>query len=560
MPKPGVAYPQVEPGAAALMDRRVAVCPPRATVSRALARAAKAEVVVTGPTSAIRRTELARAAAWGLGRVGVQVLARRGLAAVGPRASEIEVRRLLMRGAPMVLVREARRVLGVVDAERVELARPDFSVTARLEQGGDRADEARLWVLRAAGKLGETQGMRVFAVGGFVRDLLLGRQGPDLDLVVEGDGIALARSLAEELGGSLAVHAGFGTASIEGAMGAAGPGTSPLGRVDVASSRREQYPAPGALPVVSPAPLLEDLRRRDFSVNAMAVALAPSAFGRLLDPLGGQRDLAAHRLRVLHPLSFVEDPTRIFRAARYAARLGFRLDSEGARALGLALRAGRYPALSGQRLWAELDLITVEAKAKRAFELLLQWRGLTIWNAKYRRSSRSLNRLAEAQRFGAWAHAAGIAVDRSEVALVALLMDQTAAVVSGSLHRLALTGEPQARLRAAVGAAMLARRLEREGRLSRVAEVLAGRPVTVLAGAWLGGGGRARRRIEWFLSQGRAVRPLLSGEDIVALGVPRGPQIGACLAALRRARLDGALATVAQERNFVKEWLIREEA
>jgi len=82
----------------------------------------------------------------------------------------------------------------------------------------------------------------------------------------------------------------------------------------------------------------------------------------------------------------------------------------------------------------------------------------------------------------------------------------------------------------------------------------------VLAGAWLGGGGRARRRIEWFLSQGRAVRPLLSGEDIVALGVPRGPQIGACLAALRRARLDGALATVAQERNFVKEWLIREEA
>jgi hypothetical protein len=135
-------------------------------------------------------------------------------------------------------------------------------------------------------------------------------------------------------------------------------------------------------------------------------------------------------------------------------------------------------------------------------------------------------------------------------------MDQTAAVVSGSLHRLALTGEPQARLRAAVGAAMLARRLEREGRLSRVAEVLAGRPVTVLAGAWLGGGGRARRRIEWFLSQGRAVRPLLTGEDIVALGVPRGPQIGACLAALRRARLDGALATVAQERNFVKEWLI----
>ena len=185
-----------------------------------------------------------------------------------------------------------------------DLVRPEISVLGRLDRAGDRQSEARLWLLRVAGKLGEGMGAPAYAVGGFVRDLLLGGAAspglspapaslpppslPDVDLVVEGDGIAFARRLAEEIGGTVLVHGGFGTASIEAGHAPAGAGLDAiaLGRVDVASARREDYEAPGALPVVTSAPLCEDLRRRDFSVNAMAMALAPDRFGRLLDPLG----------------------------------------------------------------------------------------------------------------------------------------------------------------------------------------------------------------------------------------------------------------------------------
>ena len=566
MAKVGAVYPQVEPGAEALMERRLAVCPPRATVARALARGAGAEVLVTGARAAVRRRELARAAGWGLGALAADEVAWRGLPVVGPRTAEITVRRLVTQGASLVLVRAGRRMVGAVDGERIEVTPAGPSVAGRLERAGDRAGEARAWLLRVAGKVGEGMGLPVFAVGGVVRDLLrdppAGRRFADLDLVVEGDGIAFARRLAEEVGGHLTVHSGFGTASIEGALASrvGEPSGSPIGRVDATSSRREQYEAPGALPDVAPAPLAEDLRRRDFSVNAMAISLAPSAFGRLVDPLGGLRDLGARRLRVLHPLSFVEDPTRIFRAARYAARLRFSLDADSLRALRLAVKIAKYPALSGQRLFAELELLAGEPEAQTAFKLLLGWKALKLWNISYRSASGIARRLPAATRLLAWARKRGIGVDASELYLVALLADQRPAVASAALHRLAVRGEPFARLRAALAARPLAASLERESRLSRIADMARTQPTTALAAAWMLGGARARRRLEWFLSEGRAVRPLLAGEDVVALGVPRGPRVGDCLAALRRGRLDGALVTVAQEREFVKEYLSRKEA
>src|SRR6266540_1038722 len=361
MAKPGIAYPQVEPSAAALMDRRVVTCPAGRRVAAALdaARQAGAEVLLVGNRRAVRRRDLERVCRWGLTGLRAAEVGWDGLPVVPATAPELRARRLLMDGAPMILVRDGRRVVGVIDAEAVEVARPALSLMHHLDRLGDslasaggapaprrpaartatesRSGEARLWLLRVAGKVGEGLGTPVFAVGGFVRDLLLGRAAPDVDLLVEGDGVAFARRVHEEIGGSLVIHEEFATASIEGAASPAGP---PLGRIDIASARREQYDAPGALPVVRVATVDEDLRRRDFSVNALAVALQPSAFGRLLDPLGGWPDLRRRRLRPLHPLSFVEDPTRIFRAARYASRLRFRLDAGGVRALRLALKVG----------------------------------------------------------------------------------------------------------------------------------------------------------------------------------------------------------------------------
>jgi len=556
----GGSYPQVEPGVAALTDRRVVALPERLTVRRALARAraAGARVVVLGARCAARQSELAQAASWGLDRRPARAMAWRDLPSLPDHAGEIEARRHLLAGASLLLVRRAGRVVGVVDGERVALSAPESSVLARLERAGDRHREARRWFLHAAGKIGEGMGAPVYAVGGFVRDLLLGVPAPaglpDVDLVVEGDGIAVARRIAEEIGGTLLVHRGFGTASIEAGHAPAGSGLEavPLGRIDVASARREHYGAAGALPEVVPAPLTEDLRRRDFSVNAMAVALAPDRFGRLLDPLGGERDVRAHRLRSLRPLAFVEDPTRIIRAARYAARLGLRADAATLAGIRLGVACAPYPALSGQRLWRELELASAEPRARTVFELLVRWQAPTLWNLGGLRTTR----LADAERLARWAQGAGVAVDRAELCLLALLIGRSAATAAGCLDRLALRGLPRARIEAALQAGPLARRLAaRRLRPSAIDQILGPAPAAALLGAWLRAGARGRRRIQWFLARGRAVRPHLAGEALLALGVPRGPRVGATLDRLRRLRLDGAVASLAEERALVKEWL-----
>ena len=576
MAKAGHAYPQVEPGVAALMDPRVVSCAPGIPVARALARAraAGATVVALGPGSAARVSELARAAAWGLDRRPVGEVAWRNLPSVAAGASEIDARRRLRAGASLILVRRGSRVIGVVDRKRVEVPPAESSVLAQLEQaaearpltsvrrwgsagaiaGPPQVNGARLWLLRVAGKIGEGLGTPAYAVGGFVRDLLTGAAPPDVDLVVEGDGVAFARRLAEEIGGTVLVHRSFGTASIEGGRAPAGAGLDgvALGRVDVASARREHYPTAGSLPEVEPADLLEDLRRRDFSVNAMALALAPDRFGRLLDPLGGQADVRRRRLRALHPLSFVEDPTRVFRAARYASRLGFRPDGATLAAIRLAVERPGYAALSGQRLWREIELAAAEPRARQVFERLVRWRATSLWNI----DGASSRHLAAAERLGRWAKSAGLVVDPAELSLLALTLGRSAEVVERGLDRLALAGEPRTRIEAGALAGRLARRLEaRRLPPSAVSELLEGAPEAAALAAWLRGGARARRRIQWYLAHGRALRPRLTGRDLLALGVPGGPRVGAALGMLRRRRLDGGAGSLAEERELVKEWL-----
>ena len=208
-------------------------------------------------------------------------------------------------------------------------------------------------VLQAVGEFAARLGTPAYAVGGCVRDWCLGRPGRDLDIAVEGDGIALARAWAAAWPGALTVHEQFGTAAVIRPRG------TPR-RADFAMCRRETYAAPAAYPRVTPGRLEDDLFRRDFTINAMALALSPDAFGTVVDPFGGRRDLAGRWLRVLHPRSFRDDPSRILRGVRFAARFHLRWELRTRAALREAVAEGWLGRLNAGRVRRELEYMLDE--------------------------------------------------------------------------------------------------------------------------------------------------------------------------------------------------------
>ena len=204
-------------------------------------------------------------------------------------------------------------------------------------------------ILRDVGRFADAQQRPAYAVGGCVRDWLLGiRRTEDLDVTVEGGGIAVAEAVGRALRGTLTVHRQFGTATL------LLPGRV-RGRIDFATCRRETYARPAAYPRVEPGTLHDDLFRRDFTINAMAAAIAPSGFGTLIDPFRGRADLARRMLRVLHDRSFLDDPSRILRGIRFRHRFALRWEAGTARLLREALRAGALGWLNRGRLQKELE-------------------------------------------------------------------------------------------------------------------------------------------------------------------------------------------------------------
>jgi tRNA nucleotidyltransferase (CCA-adding enzyme) len=209
-------------------------------------------------------------------------------------------------------------------------------------------------LLEAIGRLADERKIQAYAVGGCVRDWCFGIQRvTDVDVTVEGDGIAMARAMARRFHGTVQTHEQFGTATIRGA--------GPRGvRVDVASCRREVYDRPAAYPRVSAGTLEDDLFRRDFTINAMAVSLDPDHLGVLVDPFRGLQDLRRRLLRILHARSFRDDPSRILRGVRFAVRFGLRWERGTAAALREAIATGALGRLNAGRLHKELDRMVDE--------------------------------------------------------------------------------------------------------------------------------------------------------------------------------------------------------
>ena len=368
------------------------------------------------------------------------------------------------------------------------------------------------------------------AVGGLVRDVLLGRvnERTELDLVVEGSALAVAQGVARDLGGRTVEHPVFLTATVVLPDG---------GRVDFATARRESYRVAGALPTAERASLAEDLGRRDFSLNALAVRLDGAERGRLLDTTGGLGDLRARRIRVLHPLSFVEDPTRIFRAARFAARLGCRIDRTSERLAAHAARLDVYRALSGDRLRTELELLLAEPRPLAALREAGRLGAWGLLGAKAPPGQGAERLLATALAPGALR---GLDPD-TPIALCLLALTEGSVAVEAWMERLSFAPARRESIRSARRDAprLVARLADVRGRTAAYG-ILSGVPELTLTWARaLAGRSAARRHLDRHLRSRRRIRTLATGDDVAALGVTPGPEVGEILKGLRAAQAGG---------------------
>lgn len=379
---------------------------------------------------------------------------------------------------------------------------------------------SRVRALPAAAPLMERlgPGPATYLVGGAVRDLLRGAAPLDLDVVVEGDAIELAR----RLGGEIKAYGRFGTCTVrlDGST------------YDLAGARRERYAYPGALPEVESASLEADLRRRDFSVNALAVALNGESPGRLSAVPGGLEDLEARRLRVLHEDSFRDDPTRLLRLARYGARLGFEPEAQTAGLAQAAVADGALATVSGERLGAELKLLSREPDPLEALAWLHRLGLDRALHARFglRDRGRAADALALLPADGR----------RDRLALAAAAAAIPASELRAWLDELGFPAvDRDAIIAAAHAAEGLGRALARAQSASEIAAAVGGAPEEAVA---LAGAEGAREPARRWLSELRQVRLDISGDDLIAAGVAPGPAIGHGLRAALAAKLDGRVA------------------
>ena len=365
----------------------------------------------------------------------------------------------------------------------------------------------------------------VYLVGGSVRDILLGEPNFDVDVVVEGDAIGLANELAKKLDGRVRAHRTFGTAVVL---------YGDDGRVDVVTARSESYHAPAVLPAVEPGTIDEDLHRRDFTINAMAVSLKGDAVGKLVDPFGGRADLEAGRIRILHDRSFVDDPTRILRAIRYEDRYGFRMDDDTARLARECIATGHVGDLSGARLRDELEALLSEGDVSHAIPRLADLgaeQEIHPHVVADEESVRLFDRLRELNR----RYSLGIPAWR--LGFEALGRRLPPAEIADWLDRLKIRRPDANHIERAIV----------EG--PRIADDLSGTAADVVAAAephdpdapLFALALTDAPQLHEYFDRLRGVRLEISGADLAALGLGESPRVGEILGELRRRKLNGEL-------------------
>ncbi len=397
--------------------------------------------------------------------------------------------------------------------------------------------------MQVAGKVAASQGQSLYLVGGVVRDLLLGQTNLDLDLVVEGNAIDLTHQLAQIKQGKITTHPRFNTAKLQWNKGS----------IDLATARSETYAKPGALPTVKPGSLSNDLSRRDFTINTMAIELIPSRYGELIDLYGGRDDLEHKLIRVLHEKSFIDDATRIWRGLRYEQRLDFQLESNTLQLLKRDIPM--LETISGDRIRHELELIL---KEKYPEKVLRRAEELSV-----------LRRLHPALKGNGWLtekfeQARQLSYPSSPpvglyLALVAYpLTDQESEQL---ISHLRLPKSLAQTLQDTISIKTKLKSLANPELVpSSIYHLLHNCSQTAITANSLACDSPvAHQNINLFLNRLRYVKPALNGDDLVRMGIAPGTQIKEILHLLHEARLNGKITTKQGEEELVKGWLVRKK-
>jgi tRNA nucleotidyltransferase (CCA-adding enzyme) len=442
--------------------------------------------------------------------------------------------------------------------ELYDLARDNLPVRSReVERLMSKLLSPRVvQMLRDLGRVGKDLELPVYVVGGFVRDLLLGIENDDIDVTVEGNGILFAETFASEFGCRVKSHEKFGTAVI----------VFPDGfKVDVASTRLEYYSSPGALPTVERSSLKMDLYRRDFTINTLAIQLTSPDFGHLIDFYGGQRDIQERLLRVLHNLSFVEDPTRVFRAIRFEQRLDFHIAKHTENLIKNAVKMDFLDKLGGKRLLTELVHILCERDPLRAVDRMNELGLLRFINPNLRMRAGTRKVLEEAKKIVSWFELLFLDWhgEKWAVYFLAICESLTDEQFLATCTRLAVNERYKEKLfemRRKAGEALdiMQRKTARDTTVKRsdIYHWLKELPLELLLYMMAKtDNDEVKRFISLYFTQLQNIHCFINGRDLHELGVPVGPRFRELLDMVLDARLNNLVQSREHELQFVKQQL-----
>jgi len=517
----------------------------------------------------VTRQVVSRAQGHELGDARVKDYMLRDIKFIRPDAPVSEIRNLIIDGNQRLLpVVEDRKAIGVIT--RTDLMRVMHEKMVQAEGVDYRSSqkknvqsliEERLsrtvnLLLRQAGTLAASMAFNVYLVGGIVRDLILRIDNPDIDLVVEGDGIQFARALSQSHGGRCAVHEKYKTAVITLVDGT---------HIDVATARLEYYKHPGGYPIVEQSTLKLDLYRRDFTINTMAVCLNPQRYGELIDFFGAQRDIKEKHIRVLHALSFVEDPSRILRAVRFEKRYGFALGKQTLSLVHAAVKSGLLSNIPGRRISHEIRQILSEDDPLPSLERLRELEVLTaihpdlVFNASIREDFTRVKQttswfelLYTHEEFRSWF-----------IYLLALVDHMKPKKIIAICGRLGLTDE---NVRNILSARSRVNTVLRE--LVMIPAKTPASVVRVLEKATLEEmlyamsktkSPEIKEMVSSYITSWRSYKPPVTGKDLIAFGYRKGRKLGDVLRLIRDKGLNGEIRDFKDAMKLASRLLLEQE-